>query len=415
VTARVSSGAEARRRPSLLAINGGNAVRTSPMPSWPYFDDTDIESARQVLASGRVNYWTGDHGRAFESEFAVAAGTDHAVVVSNGTVALELALRALGVGRGTEVVVPAATFIATAGAVVTCGALPVVADVDSATGCVTADTVAAVLTERTVAVIVVHLAGHPADMDAIVALARSRGLFVVEDCAQAHGARYRGRPVGGLGDIAAWSFCQDKILTTAGEGGAITTSDELLWRRCWEGKDHGKSWSAVHAQAGSSGFRWVHESFGTNARMTEVQAATGRNQLRRMDRWVGRRGENARVLIEALRSEPAVRITEPAAHVGHAYYKFLAYLRPERLAEGWDRDQVVRAVRAEGVPCLQGGCMEIYRERAFDSVPGTPTELPVAAELGRTAFTLLVHPTLTMSDMADTAAAVSKVLVEATA
>ncbi|MET1074471.1 MAG: DegT/DnrJ/EryC1/StrS aminotransferase family protein [Umezawaea sp.] len=421
MTARVSwaeaagQAVRAGLRPSRLAINGGNAVRTTAMPSWPFFDDADLESAREVLASGRVNYWTGDHGRAFESEFAAAVGTEHAVAVSNGTVALELALRALGVDRGTEVVVPAATFIATASAVVACGGVPVVADVDPLSGCVTADTVAAVLTERTVAVVVVHLGGHPVDMDTVVALARSRGLFVVEDCAQAHGARYRGRSVGSLGDIATWSFCQDKILTTAGEGGAITTSDDELWRRCWEAKDHGKSWSAVHQRPRTAGFRWLHESFGTNARMTEVQAAIGRNQLRKLDGWVGRRRANARVLLGALRSEPAVRLVEPPADVEHAYYRFLAHLRPERLAEGWDRDRVVSAVQAEGVPCQQGGCMEIYRERAFDTVPGRPVELPAAAELGRNAFVLLTHPTLTAFDMADTADAVRKVLAEATA
>lgn len=417
MTARVSWDEGTRRavRAGRLAVDGGDAVRTTPMPTWPHFDDADLESARAVLASGRVNYWTGEHGRAFEAEFAAAVGTTHAVVVANGTVALELALRALGVTAGAEVVVPAATFIATASAVVACGARPVVADVDLTTGCVTADTVAAVLTDRTVAVVVVHLAGHPVDLHDVLVLARSRGVYVVEDCAQAHGARYRGRPVGGLGDIAAWSFCQDKILSTAGEGGAITTSDHGLWLRCWEAKDHGKSWSAVHVQPRPPGFRWLHESFGTNARMTEVQAAIGRNQLLGLDGWVRRRRANARVLLDALRSEPAVRLVEPAADVEHAYYRFLAYLRPERLAPGWDRDRVVRAVQAEGVPCLHGGCMEIYRERAFDDVPGRPTDLPVAAELGRTAFVLLVHPTLTEPDMADTAAAVSKVLAEATA
>ncbi|MCP2243606.1 DegT/DnrJ/EryC1/StrS family aminotransferase [Lentzea aerocolonigenes] len=399
---------------SELAVHGGVPVRTTPMPPWPYFDDEDLETAVTVLASGRVNYWTGVHGRAFETEFAAAVGTDYAVAVSNGTVALELALRALGLGRGDEVVVPAATFIATASAVVATGACPVIVDVDPASGCLTASTVAEAITGRTRAIIVVHLAGHPADIDPVLELARKHGLRVVEDCAQAHGAVHSGRSVGAIGDIAAWSFCQDKILTTAGEGGAVTTSDETLWRRCWEMKDHGKSWTAVHSPH-PPGFRWLHDSFGTNARMTEVQAAIGRNHLRRLDGWLAQRRANAAVLLEALAAEPAVDISLPPARVEHAYYKFVLHLRPERLIPGWTRDLVVDAVRAEGVPCLHGGCSEIYRERAFAAVPGTPEQLPVAARLGRTSMMLLVHPTLSKADMEDTAAALTKVLRVVTA
>jgi dTDP-4-amino-4,6-dideoxygalactose transaminase len=401
---------------SRLAIDGGRPVRTSPMPGWPRFDEEDLDTVREVLASGRVNYWTGDHGRRFEAEFAEAVGVRHAVAVCNGSVALELALRAVGVGRDDEVIVPAATFIATAGAVVARGARPVVVDVDAGSQCLTAETVRPALTGRTVAIIVVHLAGHPADLDPLAELAARHGLRIVEDCAQAHGAGYRGRAVGSLGDIAAWSFCQDKIMSTAGEGGAITTSDDQLWRRCWELKDHGKSWDAVHDERPRRpGFRWVHESFGTNARLTEVQAAVGRNQLRKLGSWVKQRNANANVLLDAVRDQPAVRMHEPPADVEHAYYKFYAHLRPERLAPGWSRDRVVAAVAAEGVPCLHGGCAEIYRELAFRTVRGTPAELPVAAELGRTSLMLLVHPTLTLSDAADTADALDKVLREATA
>ncbi|TWP52409.1 DegT/DnrJ/EryC1/StrS aminotransferase family protein [Lentzea tibetensis] len=398
-----------------LAVDGGTPVRTTPMPSWPYFADADLEAALKVLASGRVNYWTGAHGRAFEAEFAAATGTSHAVAVCNGTVALELALRAVGVQRGDEVIVPAATFIATASAVVACGGRPVVVDVDPASACLTADTVGEAITARTKAVVVVHLAGHPADIVPVLELARAHGLRVVEDCAQAHGAVHFGRKVGSLGDIAAWSFCHDKILTTAGEGGAVTTSDETLWRRCWEMKEHGKGWSAVHEREHPPGYRWLHESFGTNARMTEVQAAVGRSQLGMLDTWVARRRANAGVLLRALAGQPAVRVAEPPEGVEHSYYKFTAQLRPEQLAAGWTRDRVVEAVRAEGVPCLHGGCAEIYRERAFAAVPGTPAELPVAARLGRTSLMLLVHPTLSDADMADTAAALTKVLEVVTA
>lgn len=400
---------------SELAVHGGPPVRSTPMPGWPRFDEEEIAAARDVLISGNVNYWTGDQGRAFETEFASMVGSRYAVALSNGTVALEIALRALGIGAGDEVIVPAATFIGTAAAVVTCGARPVVADVDPATQCLTAATAAPLISGRTKALMVVHLAGHPADMDPLIALARRHGLRLVEDCAQAHGARYRGRNVGTFGDIAAWSFCQDKILTTGGEGGAITTHDELLWRRCWEIKDHGKSHSAVHRHNGREGYRWLHESFGTNARMTEMQAAVGRSQLKKLEAWVRQRRSNAEVLIDALRGEPALRIHEPGPEFEPSYYKFYAHVRPERLDSGWDRDRVVRAIAAEGVPCLHGGCTEIYRELAFRDIKGTPRELPTAARLGRTSLMLLTHPTLDTEDMVDIASAVTKVMRKATA
>jgi dTDP-4-amino-4,6-dideoxygalactose transaminase len=397
---------------SRLAADGGPPVRAEPLPGWPAYDAEDIEAVRAVLASGRVNYWTGEHGRAFEAELAEAVGTTHAVALANGTVALELALRSIGAGPGDEVVVPAATFIATASAVVACGARPVVVDVDPDSMTLTAATVAPAITERTVAVVVVHLAGHPADLAPLLALAHAHGLRVVEDCAQAHGARYRDRPVGGLGDIAAWSFCQDKIISTAGEGGAVTTSDPGLWRRCWELKDHGKSWAATRGPA-AAGFRWVHEEFGTNARMTEVQAVVGRNQLRALPGWTKQRTANAAELADALRDQPAVRVLEPAPAVEHAYYRCYLRVCPRRLAPGWDRDRIVAAVAAEGVPARQGSCMEIYREHAFRRFPATPRFLPVAAELGRTCLALPVHPTLDRADVADMAEALTKVLREA--
>jgi len=201
---------------TLLAVDGGQPVRTTPLPSWPVFDKAELDAAREVLTSGQVNYWTGGHGRAFEREFAAAAGTTYAVAVANGTVALELALRSLEIGPGHEVIVPAATFIATASAVVRCGATPVIADVDVHTQCLTRETIEPRVTSRTRAIIVVHLAGHPAELAPVLRLAEARKIRVVEDCAQAHGARYFGQPVGSFGDIAAWSFCQDKIMTTAG-------------------------------------------------------------------------------------------------------------------------------------------------------------------------------------------------------
>ncbi|PKQ29342.1 MAG: aminotransferase [Actinobacteria bacterium HGW-Actinobacteria-10] len=402
--------------PRPLALFGGVPVRTTPLPGWPHFDQDEIDAVDTVLRSGRVNYWTGTEAREFEREFAEFTGRKHAVAVANGTVALELALVALGVGTGDEVVVASRTFIATASAVVMRGGIPVCADVDRTSGCVTADSIREVLTERTRAVIVVHLGGWVADMDPIVDLAREHGLYVIEDVAQALGGRYKGRPAGSAGHMAAFSFCQDKIMTTAGEGGMLVCDDDDLWSRAWSFKDHGKSWDAVYAEprATGIGFRWLHESFGTNWRMTEVQAAIGRVALRKVPAWVERRRANAARLDETLGAFESIRLAVPPPDVYHAYYKYYAYVVPGHLKKGWDRTRIAEAIVAEGVPCQTGSCPEIYLERAFTASGLSPARpLAVAHELGETSLVLLVHPTLRDNDVLDVCTAAHKVLSEA--
>jgi dTDP-4-amino-4,6-dideoxygalactose transaminase len=402
----------ASRSDQRLAIEGGAPVRSAPFAAWPYFAPDEIQAVSQVLASGRVNYWTGEETRAFEREFARHAGRAHAVALANGTVALELALQVLGIGAGDEVVVPSRTFVACASCAVMRGATPVVADVDRTSQNLTAGTIRAVLTPRTKAIIAVHLAGWPCDMDPIMALARERGLKVIEDCAQAHGATYRGRPVGSLGDIAAFSFCQDKIITTGGEGGLLAMDDDAQWRAAWAYKDHGKSYAAIYERAAPAPglFNWVHESFGTNWRMTEMQAVIGRAQLAKLPAWRDARRRNAALLTEGLAQTPGLRLTPPAEGIGHAYYKYYAFIRPDALAAGWTRDRIVAAVVAEGVPCAVGSCSEIYLEGAFPERLRPKARLPVARELGETSLMFMVHPTLAEAEMRDTARALDKVM-----
>lgn len=382
--------------------------------AWPYFADDEIEAARRVLASGKVNYWTGRECRSFEDEYAEFLGVRHAIALSNGTVALELALRALGIGLGDEVVVPAKTFIASASAVVMCGATPVICDVDLESQNLTAETVRAVLSPRSRAIIPVHLGGWPCDMEPLLALAEQHGLFVIEDCAQAHGAHYRGRPVGSFGHCAAFSFCQDKIMTTGGEGGLLATNDSAVWDRAWSFKDHGKSHAAVHSATPSEGFAWVHESFGSNMRMTEMQAAIGRLQLRKLPGWVERRRCHAELLGEELAGASAIEVAKPGPDFYHAYYKYYFHLQPEALKPGWDKARILKTVLAEGVPCFSGSCSEIYREKAFRPAGLGPKEpLPNASRLSETSLMLLVHPTLREADMAKAAQGVRKVMSEA--
>ncbi|CEA06312.1 putative aminotransferase [Pseudomonas saudimassiliensis] len=386
----------------------------TPFSPWPSFTEEEANAARDVLLSNKVNYWTGQEGREFEKEFAAWADSEYAIALTNGTVALDLALKALGIGPGDEVVVTSRTFLASASSIVTAGAVPVFADVDADSQNITAETVRAVLTERTKAVICVHLAGWPCDMDPIMQLAEERGLYVIEDCAQAHGARYKGRSVGSIGHVSAWSFCQDKIMTTGGEGGMVTTNDRELWKRMWAYKDHGKSWDAVYEKQHPPGFRWLHESFGTNWRMTEVQAVIGRIQLKHMADWTAARTRNAEQIWNTSRQHAALRVPVVPAEYVHAHYKCYVQVRPEQLAEGWTRDRVIEAIVARGVPCFQGSCSEVYLEKAFDNTAWRPSErLPVAQELGETSLMFLVHPTLTDDEISKTCAVIDAVMGEA--
>jgi dTDP-4-amino-4,6-dideoxygalactose transaminase len=395
-----------------LAIEGGTPVRSISFAPWPYFSEEEIAGVSEVLASGKVNYWTGEQGRAFEDEFARFTGCTHAIAVANGTVALELALYALGVGPGDEVVTTSRSFIASASSIVMRGATPVIADVDIVSQNITADTIRPCITHRTRAIIAVHLAGWPCDMDPIMELAREHGLKVVEDCAQCHGASYKGRRVGSLGDVAAFSFCQDKIMTTGGEGGMLTTSDEELWRKAWAFKDHGKSYDAVYGRSHPPGFRWLHDSFGTNWRLTEMQSAIGRVQLRMLPEWSMMRSRHATTLTGCFSTIPAFRVTVPEPDVCHAYYKYYVFVRGELLKPGWDRDRIMNAIVAEGIPCFSGSCSEIYLEKAFEGLR-PPQRHPVAVELGNSSLMFLVHPTLAEAELLDTCRAVKKVMAAA--
>ncbi len=388
-------------------------LNTSFSP-WPSYTDEEAAAVQRVLLSNKVNYWTGNEAREFEREFAAWCGSRHAIALANGTVALDLALQGLGIGPGDEVVVTPRTFIASVSCVVNAGATPVFADVDPDSGNLTATTIEAVLTPRTKAVICVHLAGWPCDMDPIMALAVQRGFKVIEDCAQAHGARYKGRSVGSIGHVGAWSFCQDKIMTTGGEGGMVTTDDETLWRAMWAYKDHGKSYAAVYERTHPPGFRWLHESFGTNWRMLEMQAAIGRIQLRRMPDWTCRRTEHAEVILQACREHAMLHVPMPPQGSQHAYYKCYVQLRSGNLAPGWSRDRIIEEINSLGVPCYQGSCSEVYLERAFDGTPWRPAQrLSEARRLGDVSLMFLAHPTLTGAEIQKTCQAIHRVMEQA--
>ncbi len=383
-------------------------------PSWPHFTDEESDAVRDVIASNKVNYWTGQIGREFEREFATWANSNHAIALANGTLALDLALKALGIGvhnkiAEDEVIVTPRSFIASVSSVVNAGATPVFADVDHDSGNLSAETIAPKITTATKAIILVHLGGWPADMPAIMRLAKAHDIAVIEDCAQAHGAAINGQSVGSFGQIGAWSFCQDKIMTTGGEGGMVTTQDADLWKFMWSYKDHGKDWDAVYNRQHPPGFRFVHDSFGTNWRMLEMQSVIGRVQLQRMADWRARRTKNAAMIAQALAPFGAmIRTPKPDDGFEHAYYRYYAYIRPETQI---NRDALVAKLREKNIPVMHGTCSEIYLEKAFDNTPWRPkTRLPIAKELGETSVMFMVHPTLLDDDMEKICASITEVM-----
>ncbi len=366
---------------------------TSP---WPHFAEDEISAVEQVLKSGKVNYWTGEQGRLFENEFAECVGAKHAVAMSNGTVTIEAALRVLGISPGDEVIVPCKTFVATASAVLMCGATPIFADVDLDSQNITVDTIKEKLTKKTKAVIPVHFNGWPCEMDKIMDLAKSHNLFVIEDCAQAHGAEYQGRKIGSWGHIASFSFCQDKIMTTGGEGGMVTTNDTALWQKLWAVKDHGKNYDTVYHKQHPLGFRWLHEAVGTNWRMTEMQAAIGRCQLKKLPDWLVQRAKLAQMFSEGLAKIDCFKVMDlKQSDIKHANYKYYTQVDLSKLKQGWSRDRLMAELVNRGIPCFSGSCSEIYQEKVFTDLGLEPeARLKNAAELTATSLVFLIHPTL---------------------
>ena len=382
---------------------------------WPSFTLEEAKSIQKVLLSNKVNYWTGDECRKFEKEFAAWSKSKYAIAVANGTLALDSSFKALKIGDGDEVIVTARTYIASVTSIVNAGATPIFADIDLNSQNIKFQSIRSKITKKTKAIVCVHLAGWPCEMDEIMNLAKKFNLYVVEDCSQAHGAKYKGKPVGSIGDIGCWSFCQDKIITTGGEGGMITTNNKSLWSLMWSYKDHGKSYEAVYEKKHPAGFRWVNESFGTNWRMTEIQGAIGRIQLKRISNWRFNRITNANKIWSAAKKCKGLRVPNIPDHIEHAAYKCYVFIRSKRLKNLFNRDKIIKEINKLGIPCNTGACSEVYLEKAFENTKFRPKERLInAKELGETSLMFLVHPTLTKNEINQTCDAIISVMKLAT-
>ena len=379
--------------------------------SWPSFSEEEANAVKTVLLSNKVNYWTGNECRKFEKEFAIWSNAKYAIALGNGTLALDNAFKALNISFGDEVIVTARTYIASVTSIVNAGAIPIFADVDLNSQNITPESIRSMITNKTKAIVCVHLAGWPCEMNEIIDIANEFNLYIIEDCSQAHGAKYKGKPVGSIGNIGCWSFCQDKIMTTGGEGGMVTTNDENLWNRMWSYKDHGKSYKAVYEKKHPDGFKWLNESFGTNWRMTELQGAIGRIQLKRMSNWNSNRIFNANKIWNTMKNFTGLRVPNIPDYINHAAYKCYVFVEEKNLKKGWNRNRIMEEINKLGVPCYTGVCPEVYLEKAFDNSGFRPKErLLNAKKLGETSLIFLVHPTLNKNEIQKTCDVITAVM-----
>ena len=368
-------------------------------PVWPQFEQDEIDLVVKILQSGKTNTWVGEHVKKFDSEFADYITMPHALAVCNGTLALELALSCLEISSKDDVIIPSKSYIATASSVVMMGANPIFADIDINTNNITLDSIKKSITDKTKCIIVVHLGGYPCEMDEICDFTKKNKLFLIEDCAQAHGAEYKQKKVGSFGDASIFSFCQDKIISTGGEGGMLLLRDKEAWKKGWAFRDHGKDYQIMQNIENHQGFPWPHTSIGTNWRMTEIQAAIGRLQLAKLPKWLKQRRDNAFYLLEKLAELDCLTIPEFPDYIFHSFYRVYIQLNIEKLKHTWDKNKIIHEINKVGVPCYEGSCNEIYKESAF-RIKDKPLELlPNAKKLGQTSICLLCHPTLELSDI----------------
>ncbi len=384
------------------------------LEKWPQFDVEQISKVSSILTSGKVNYWTGIEGKSFENEFAHWLRLKYALTMSNGTVSLYTAYKFLNLKEGDEFITTPRSFIATASAGVLLGAKPVFADVCLDSGNITPESIEPLISKKTRLISIVHLGGWPADIIRISNLAKSYNIKLVEDCAQAHGAKFDGMNVGSFGKISSWSFCQDKIISTGGEGGMLATNDKDLFEKIRSYRDHGKNIKLLENKKQNSGFRYIHDDFGNNFRLSEMQSAIGRIQLRKLSTWNRLRTYNANLLLENLKDLDVLRIPRPKENITHAWYKFYVYLKPNYLDSSWTRERIIEEINLEGFPAYSGSCSEIYLEKSFQNKFNNNLILPNARTLGDNSLMFLVHPTISKKKMQRYAEVIKKVIKKAT-
>jgi len=374
------------------------------------YDQKQIKKVSQVLKKNKTNYWTGNECRKFEKEFSNYHGIKYSVTVSNGSVALELALKALNLKKTDLVIVTPRSFVISASCVLNLGLKPVFADVGD-NGNLSIEGIKKAYNRNVKAIIIVHLNGLPCDLDPILKFVKKNKLYLIEDCSQAHGAIYKGKKVGSFGDVSTWSFCQDKIISTGGEGGMISTNSQKLWLKIWSLKDHGKNHNSVFFKKHKVGFRWLHDDLGSNYRMTEMQAAIGREQLKLLNQNLRKRNLIANLYLKGLReyynkfnilkkpvlkcaSCPLKNKIRKCNKCLSAYYRLNLFVNTNEL----NQIKLIELLNKNRIDCSVGSCPEIYREKLFKKNKFySKLKLANANLLGKSSIMFPVNPNKSIS------------------
>jgi len=390
---------------------------------YPQFDRYSLEKVKKVLESGRVNYWTGDECKDFEKEFSNYHKVKYSLSVSNGSVALEMALKALNLKKKDSVIVTPRSFVISASCVINLGLKPIFADVDD-NGNLSIEGIKKAYKKNVKAIIVVHLNGLSCDLDPIIKFVKKNKIFLIEDCSQAHGATYKGKKVGSFGNISTWSFCQDKIISTGGEGGMISTNNRKLWLKLWSLKDHGKNFKSVFYKKHKTGFRWLHDHFGSNYRMTEMQAAIGRQQLKSLDEQIKKRNLIADLYLKGLKDyylkydilkKPHLKIQNHSLkqdkryyrqHI-HAFYRLNLFINKNKIKQ----NKLIQQLQKNKIDCGVGSCPEIYREKIFRKLKLYPKKRLLNAKLlGETSIMFPINPYKALTKIKSEINSIKKIL-----
>ena len=372
---------------------------------YPYFNQNILNSVQKVLKSGRVNYWTGNECKEFEQEFSKYVKNKYSLTVSNGSVALEIALKALNLKKKDQIIVSPRSFIISASCVLNLGLKPVFADVDD-NGNLSIKGIKKAYNKNIKAIILVHLNGLSCDLDPILKFVKKKKFFLIEDCSQAHGAVYKNKKVGSFGHVSTWSFCQDKIISTGGEGGMISTNNRRLWLKLWSLKDHGKNYKSVFGKKHKTGFKWLHNDFGSNYRMTEMQAVIGREQLKSLDKQIKKRNLIANLYLNGLKDyyskhdilkKPDFKFATFASKQNlkksnynvHAFYRLNLYINKDKI----NQNELIQQLNKNKINCGVGSCPEIYREKIFMKSKFYPKKRLLNAKLlGETSIMFPINP-----------------------
>ncbi len=367
------------------------------MKNWPHFTKKEINSVIQVLKSGKVNYLNGNEGLKFEKNFSKFTNSKYSIAVSNGTNALELALKAIDLKFGDEVIVTSKSFIASASCVVALGAVPIFADVEINSQNISLDSIRQLINKKTKAIICVHIGGWPCDILKLLKICKIYKIKLIEDCSQAHGAKVNNKSVGSFGDFGTWSFCNDKIISTGGEGGMITTNSYKNYQKIWSLKDHGKNIKKYLNIKNNYSFRYIHDSFGSNFRLTEMQSSIGNAQLLYIKERVKLRQRNANQYIKNFKNCKFIITPIIPKNITHSFYRLYLRFNFKFIKKNWNKNKIINKLNKLGFECSEGACSEIYNEKCFrNSKFKVKKSLKNCVELSKSSFALKVDHTISL-------------------